>query len=231
MNLNLLFFGVYPYIVLTVFLLGCWIRFDRDQYTWKSDSSQLLERKILLIASPLFHVGMIFLFLGHFAGLLTPHSWFTAMGISDQAHQVIAISAGSLFGSLAFIGGIMLLMRRLTNPLVRAAGRKIDVFVLVWILITLTVGIATIPVSVYHALNDDAQGMIILSDWVKSALIMQPDVSRLSAVHWIYKLHLFCGMTLFMIFPFTRLVHIFSLPLAYLTRPYQVVRRRFVRVR
>jgi len=231
MDFHKLLFMVYPYIVLAVFVIGCWIRFDRDQYTWKTDSSQLLERRLLMIASPLFHVGVIFVFFGHFFGLLTPHSWFLALGISDNAHQVLAICAGTLFGSVAWVGAILLLLRRLKNPRVRATTRKMDLFVLLWLLLTLSLGLITIPISAYHAWHGDASTMIVLSNWVRTTLFFQPDLSGMYHVNWLFKLHLLCGLTVFLIFPFTRLVHILSFPIGYLSRPYQIVRSRFVRVR
>ena len=226
-----LLFGVYPFIALTTCLIGCLMRFDREQYTWKADSSQLFDRRTVAIASPMFHVGIIMIFFGHFFGLLTPHSWFLALGISDNAHQVIAISAGTLFGVLCWAGGAMLLLRRLRHPEVRAASRKRDIFVLAWLMLTLTIGLLTIPVSIYHALHGDATTMILLTQWVQSVATFQPKWEPLLNVSWIYKLHLFCGLTVFFIFPFTRLVHVFSFPFGYIVRPAQVVRSKYFSAR
>jgi nitrate reductase gamma subunit len=207
-------------------LVGCLIRFDREQYSWKADSSQIFDRKTVVIASPMFHVGIIFIFFGHFFGLLTPHSWFLAMGVSDNAHQILAISAGTLFGVICWIGGTMLLLRRLRHPKVRAASRKRDIFVLAWLMLTLTLGLCTIPFSVYHALHGNADTMIHLSGWAQSLVLLSPNWEAVMQVGLIYKMHLFCGLTIFMIFPFTRLVHVFSFPFGYIVRPYQVVRSK-----
>ena len=231
MDLTKLLFNVYPYIALVTFFVGSLIRFDREQYSWKADSSQLFEKEELRKGSILFHIGVLALFFGHLAGLVTPHSWFLGMGVSDMAHQYIAIIAGALFGSICMMGGVILWKRRMNNPRVRANSRFMDIFILDWLLVTLAVGLLTIPVSLYHAISGDASTMVLLADWVQSVLILQADSSLLISVGFLYKLHLFLGMTVFLLFPFTRLVHVWSIPLGYLIRPYQIVRTKYVRYR
>lgn len=231
MNLSHFLYGTYPYIALVVFLLGSWIRFDREQYGWKSDSSQLMSKTGMRAASNLFHVGVIAVFLGHFVGLLTPHSWFQAMGVSDMAHQYIAIIAGSVFGTLCLLGGAMLWIRRMTNSRVRATGRTMDIFILSWILITLCLGLSTIPVSIGHATEGNAGVMIALAEWAQSVVTLQSDYTLLGGVDMVFKLHLFFGMTVFLLFPFSRLVHVWSAPIGYLSRAYQVVRTKHVSAR
>jgi len=231
MNLTNLIFGIYPYIALTTFLVGSVIRFDREQYTWKADSSQLFEKELLRKGSILFHVGVLALFMGHFAGLVTPHSWFVAMGVSDMMHQVVAISAGAGFGSLCMMGGVILWKRRMYNTRVRANSRFMDIFILDWILVTLGIGLLTIPVSIYHAFGGDASVMIALAEWVQGMLLLNANPEILAEVDFIYKLHLFLGMSVFLLFPFTRLVHVWSVPLGYIWRPYQLVRTKYVKSR
>ena len=231
MNLSNLLFGVYPYIALTTFLVGSVIRFDREQYTWKADSSQIFEKEQLQKGSILFHIGVLALFMGHFAGLVTPHSWFLAMGVSDMMHQVVAISAGAAFGSICMMGGVILWKRRMYNPRVRANSRFMDIFILNWILVTLGVGLLTIPVSIYHAFSGDTSAMIALADWAQSILTLNANATLLANVGFIYKLHLFLGMSVFFLFPFSRLVHVWSMPLGYMFRPYQIVRTKFVKQR
>jgi nitrate reductase gamma subunit len=231
MDLNTFFFGIYPYIAGTVFLAGSLIRFEREQFGWKADSSQLLDRRALRLGSNLFHVGILALFAGHFVGLLTPHDVFLALGVSDMAHQVIAIGAGSVFGLVCMAGGLLLWRRRMFNPRVRAVTRFMDLFILDWILVTLALGLATIPFSVAHALDGDASVMVALAEWAQSVVTFRADAALLAGVDWIFKLHLFFGMTVFLLFPFSRLVHIWSAPLSYLARPYQVVRTKYVRYR
>ncbi len=231
MNLTNFLFGVYPYIALTTFFVGSIIRFDREQYTWKADSSQLFEKELLRKGSILFHIGVLALFFGHFAGLVTPHSLFLAMGISDLAHQYIAIILGAVFGSVCMMGGVILWKRRMYNPRVRANSRFMDIFILDWILVTLAVGLITIPVSIYHAVNGDATTMVMLAEWVQGVLKLNAEPYLLNDVSFIYKLHLFLGMSVFFLFPFTRLVHVWSAPLSYIFRPYQLVRTKMVKQR
>ncbi len=222
-------FGVYPYIATTVFLLGSWIRFDHEQYTWKSDSSQLLSRRGMRFASNFFHYGILGLFLGHVAGLLTPHAVFLALGVSDMTHQWLAISAGTLFGGACLLGAIVLWLRRLTNPRVRAASRWMDINILGWLALTAAAGLITIPTSIHHASSGDASTMIRLAEWVQSILYLHPDPSLVLDVSPVYRFHMFLGMSVFLFFPFTRLVHIWSAPFGYLGRAYQIVRVRRTR--
>ncbi len=219
-------FGAYPYIAGVVFLLGSWIRFDREQYTWKADSSQLLSNGNMRLASNLFHVGILAIFAGHFVGLLTPHSWFAAMGVSDLTHQYVAIYAGIIFGGMCFLGALMLTIRRLTNERIAAVSRKRDNMIIIWILLTVTIGLSTIPTSLGHANHGDASVMLLLTQYVQSIALLSPNPTLLIGVDPIYKTHMFFGMTLFLLFPFTRLVHVWSVPIGYLGRAYQVVRRK-----
>jgi nitrate reductase gamma subunit len=226
MTTHQFFFGVYPYIALTVFVLGSLLRFDREQYSWKSDSSQFLSRSGMRAASNLFHVGVIAIFFGHLVGLLTPHGVFLALGVSDLMHQYVAIAAGSVFGVLAFIGGAMLWQRRFFNRRIAATGRGSDKFVLSWLLVTLALGLATIPFSLGHAAKGDAGVMIALAEWAQSIVSLRPSPALLEKVDPVFRTHIFFGMTVFLVFPFTRLVHIWSAPFGYLGRAYQIVRSK-----
>jgi len=226
MALENFFFGIYPYIALSVFAIGCWIRFDREQYTWKTDSTQLLSGKWMRLGSNLFHIGILAILGGHAVGLLTPHSWFLAVGISDMDHQYVAIMAGSVFGLMCLLGGAILWLRRMTNSRVQAAGRKMDSFILSWLLVTLLLGLSTIPVSLNHAAHENPDVMIALAYWVQSVLTLRADPSLLANVDMIFKIHMFFGMTVVLLFPFTRLVHVLSVPLGYLSRSYQIVRTK-----
>jgi nitrate reductase gamma subunit len=218
-------FGYYPYICLTVFLAGSLIRFDRDQYTWKSDSSQLLRHGQLRWGSNLFHIGILFLLAGHGAGLLTPHfvyEHFVAAG--DK--QLTAMISGGLFGLLGFIGVTILLHRRLSDPRIRINSRTSDIMLLVLLWVQFALGLITIPLSAQHL---DGSLMIKLGEWAQRIVTFRPGaVEMLADAGWIFKAHMFLGMSLFLIFPFTRLVHVWSgfATLGYLVRPYQVVRTR-----
>ena len=226
MRLENFLYGVYPYIALILFFVGSWLRFDREQYTWKSDSSQLLSNKNLRLGSNLFHIGIIAIFGGHFVGLLTPHAVFTGLGVSDMAHQMVAIWAGTIFGAMCLVGAGILWVRRMFNPRVSAASRGSDKFILSWILVTLLLGLSTIPVSLGHAGHNDPSVMIALAEWAQSIVYLRPEPALLAGVDTVFKIHLFFGMTVFLLFPFTRLVHVWSAPFSYAWRPYQIVRSK-----
>lgn len=218
-------FGIYPYICLSVFLLGSLIRFDRDQYTWKSDSSQLLRAGQLRWGSNLFHVGVLFLFFGHLAGLLTPHFLYEPF-ISAGFKQIVAMTAGGIAGVLAFIGVSILLHRRLGDARIRNNSKPSDILMLVLLWLQLALGLATIPLSAQHL---DGSMMMRLAEWAQRIVTLRGGAAELLAeAGWVFKLHLFLGMSIFLVFPFTRLVHVWSGfgTVAYLVRPYQVVRSR-----
>ena len=218
-------FGYYPYICLTVFLLGSLLRFDRDQYTWKSDSSQLLRAGQLRWGSNLFHVGVLFLFFGHTFGMLTPHFIYEPF-ISAGAKQVVAMGSGGLFGLFGFIGVTILLHRRLSDPRIRINSKTSDI-VLLWLLwLQLALGLGTIPLSAQHL---DGSMMMRLAEWAQRIVTFRAGAPEMLAeAGWVFKAHMFLGMSIFLIFPFTRLVHVWSGfgTAAYLIRPYQVVRSR-----
>lgn len=226
MNLQKLIFAVYPYIALTVFVIGSWIRYDSEQYTWKTDSSQLLSNKGMVLASNFFHIGILSIFGGHFAGLVLPHGLWLALGVTDMQHQWLAIMAGSVFGVMCLIGGGILWLRRMFNTRVRAGSRASDIFILSWLMVTLVLGLSTLPVSVGHANHGDATVMLALSGWVQSILTLNPQPELLDSVDPIFKAHMFFGMTVFLVFPFTRLVHVLTAPLNYVARSYQIVRAK-----
>ena len=218
-------FGLYPYVCLTIFLLGSLIRFDRDQYTWKSDSSQLLRTGQLRLGSNLFHVGVLFLLFGHTVGMLTPHFLYEPF-ISAGAKQLLAMVSGGLFGVLGFVGVTMLLHRRLSDERIRINSKTSDIVLLVLLWLQLLLGLATIPLSAQHL---DGSMMMRLAEWAQRIVTFRSGAPELLAeVGLIFKLHMFLGMSIFLVFPFTRLVHVWSGfgAAAYLVRPYQLVRSR-----
>ncbi len=222
--LNDLFFGIYPYIAFLTFVLGSWIRFDREPYTWKAGSSQMLNSKGMRLWSNLFHVGIIMVLMGHFVGLLTPE-FIYHMVISTADKQLLAMVSGGVFGLICLVGLVMLLKRRLTDDRVRATSSMSDILILVLLLVQLLLGLTTIVVSSQHM---DGSVMVLLATWAQSIVTLQfsAAVQAIESVNIIYKLHVFFGLTLFLVFPFTRLVHIISVPVWYLGRRYQVVRQR-----
>jgi nitrate reductase gamma subunit len=218
-------FGWYPYLALTVFLLGSLIRFDREQYTWKTGSSQLLRRRQLMVGSNLFHIGILVIFFGHLVGLLTPIAIFDAIGISHGFKQVMAIVVGGVAGVACLIGIALLTHRRLFDDRIRATSSFGDIFILLLLFAQLLLGLATILVSLGHL---DGHEMVKFMNWAQGIVMLQSDAWRYVAdVHPIFKAHLFLGLTMFLVFPFTRLVHVWSAPIWYLgRRGYQVVRSR-----
>lgn len=221
-----LIFGYYPYFAATIFLVGSLIRFEREQYTWRSGSSQLLRRKQLILGSVLFHVGILLLLIGHFVGLLTPKEIYHAVGLSSGAKQVIAIVAGGLFGILCFLGLTLLLHRRLFDIRIRRTSSRMDIAILAILWIQLVLGLATLPFSWAH--REGGEVMVALSHWAQKIVTFQADAaSHVAGVSWVYQVHIALGITIFLIFPFSRLVHIWSAPVWYLGRKgYQVVRTR-----
>ncbi len=223
--LNQFIFGLYPYLCLTVFLLGSLLRFDRDQYTWKSDSSQLLKAGQLRWGSNLFHVGILFLFFGHTVGMLTPHFVYEPF-MTAGAKQLLAMVSGGLFGLLGFVGVTLLLHRRLAEPRIRATSKTSDIVLLLLLWLQFALGLATIPLSAQHL---DGSMMLVLAEWAQRIVTFRGGAAELMLqAGWVFKAHMFLGMSIFLIFPFTRLVHVWSgfATVAYLARPYQVVRSR-----
>jgi nitrate reductase gamma subunit len=219
-------FGIYPYIALAIFLLGSLIRFDREQYSWKSESSQMLHRGSLRVGSILFHVGIIGLLFGHAAGLLTPVLVWDSLGIAHGTKQIVAMVAGGLMGGLCLIGLVTLLVRRFSNDRLLAVTTFKDKVVMLWILATLLLGLGSIIVSADHT---DGHLMVLLMTWAQHIVTFRGDAAQfLIDAPMLFKLHLFMGMSLFVIFPFTRLVHVWSGfgAVQYLGRAYQLVRSR-----
>lgn len=224
-SLHHFLFNIYPYICLAVFLLGSLLRFDRDQYSWKSDSSQLLRAGQLRWGSNLFHIGVLFLFFGHTFGMLTPHFLYESF-ITAGAKQVVAMVSGGVAGLLGFVGVSILLHRRLSDERIRKNSRTSDI-VLLWLLwAQLALGLATIPLSAQHL---DGSMMLKLAEWAQRIVTFRGGAADLLLdAGWIFQTHMALGMTIFLVFPFTRLVHVWSGfgTLAYVARPYQVMRSR-----
>lgn len=222
--INQFLFGIYPYIAITIMVVGSVFRYDRDQYTWKADSSQLLRAKGMRLGSNLFHVGIILLFFGHLVGLLTPEPVYHLV-MSAQTKQLMAMIAGGIFGSICFVGLTILIRRRLFDPRIRATSKPTDIAVLLILYVQLILGLITIPYSAQHL---DGSSMVALGNWAQHIVTFRSGAADfVLAEAWVFKVHLFLGLTIFLLFPFTRLVHMLSAPLKYLTRKgYQVVRKR-----
>ena len=218
-------FGIYPYIAITVMVTASIVRYDRDPFTWKSKSSQLLRKRQFIIGSVLFHVGVLIIFGGHLVGLLTPIQVFDFLGVTHGAKQILAVAAGGAAGLMALVGGALLLHRRLFDPRIRANSTLADTGIMVLLMAQLLLGLATIVVSLKHL---DGHEMVKFMNWAQAIIYLRGDAAAYIAdVHWLFKAHIVLGLTIFLLFPFTRLVHIFSAPVRYLWRPgYQIVRPR-----
>ncbi|WP_189517853.1 respiratory nitrate reductase subunit gamma [Kushneria pakistanensis] len=218
-----LLFGFYPYLAGTVFLLGSILRFDHAQYTWKTGSSQMLSKRRMRLGSNMFHIGIIVIFFGHLVGLLTPH-WAYEWAITPGNKQIMAILVGGIAGIFCLAGGLILLHRRLTDPRVRASSSRSDNVILILLMVQVTLGLLTIISATEHL---DGSVMLPLAEWAQSIVFFRSNAaSHLMDVGVIYKLHIFVGLTIVMVFPFTRLVHAWSAPFGYIGRRYQLVRRR-----
>ncbi len=220
-----LLFGIYPYVALAVLAVGSVIRYDREPYSWRAGSSQLLRRKQLIVGSVLFHAGVLLIFAGHVVGLLTPIAVFDTLGISHGAKQLLAIVAGGFAGVLGIGGATLLIHRRFFDPRVRAASSLADNLIILLLWLQLALGLATIPFSLQHL---DGHEMVKFMNWAQGIFTFRAGASdQIADVAPVFKLHLFLGLTILLLFPFTRLVHMLSAPVRYVWRPgYQVVRSR-----
>ena len=224
--MNQFLFGIYPYIALAIFLLGSLIRFDRDPYTWKSDSSELLRRGQLRWGSNLFHLGILGIFFGHLFGLLTPLAVWHALGVTAEQKQMLAIVAGGLAGFACLAGLALLIQRRLSVARVRATSRAMDFAVLYILLAQVLLGLYSITVSLGHR---DGGEMLKFMAWAQGIFTLRPEAAAYVAdAAWVFKAHILLGLTLFVVFPFSRLVHVWSgfAAVGYLARAYQIVRTR-----
>jgi nitrate reductase gamma subunit len=227
---NTFLFGIYPYLCLAVLLIGSLIRFDREPYTWKSDSSQMLRKGQLRLGSNLFHYGVIIVILGHFVGFLAPH-WTVDWALSPTGHQLLAMVVGGIAGLVAIIGLTILLHRRLADPRIRLNSRKWDIAVAMMLWLQLALGLLTVPLSAFHM---DGALFETLTTYVKGIVTLDGNAASLMiGVPLVNKLHVLLGFTIFLISPFTRMIHIWSGAgaLAYLVRPYQIVRSPRTRAR
>jgi len=223
--INQLAFGWYPYLAVTVLVVGSIFRFDAHQFGWRSQSSQFLRKRQMMIGSNLFHMGILVLLAGHFVGLLTPINVFDALGVTHSFKQTTALVVGGVAGVAAYIGCTLLLHRRLFDPRIRKSSSWGDIAVLVLLWLQITLGLLTTYWTIQHL---DGSEMVKFMRWANGILTLDPAAPQLiREVALVYKLHIILGLTLFLITPFTRLVHIWSAPLGFLIRPgYQIVRSR-----
>ena len=218
-------YGLYPYICLTVFVMATIYRFEREPYTWQASSSQMMRKGNFSWASNVFHLGILGVAGGHVVGLLVPASAFHVLGIPDKAHQMMELFGGGPMGFATLIGLLVLTYRRLFDKRVRRTSDRGDLWIAVLLLVALVLGMATLPES--WRTRESGQYLHQLSAWAQNIVLFRPSsaLSHLAGVPMVYKLHMLAGMTVFLIFPFTRLVHVCSAPIGYLVQGYyQIVR-------
>jgi nitrate reductase gamma subunit len=220
-----LLFGVGPYLAGTIFILGSILRYERGQYTWRTMSSQMLHNtRVYRIGNILFHVGILALFFTHLFGLLIPQAVYSAIGVTPPIKQIMAIVIGGALGLVCLAGTVIILWRRLFVPAVRVNSAPMDTFIIVLLALQLVTGLFTIYVSRHHL-----EGLIItqLASWAQSIVTFRADAwEYMVGVPWPYQVHILLGLIMFAVFPFSRLVHIWSWPWQYLHRSYQIVRAR-----
>jgi nitrate reductase gamma subunit len=215
-----------PYVAFTSFLLGHIWRYRHDQFGWTTRSSQLYESRLLRLGSPLFHFGLLAVLGGHVLGIAIPASWTAALGVSEHAYHLLSVSFGTLSG-LATVAGLgILLYRRATVPAVRKATTTIDK--VMYLLLTAAIGTGMLNTVGSNLIGGGYDYRATVSPWFRSLFTIHPQPELMAGTPVSFQIHNLVVLTLLGIWPYTRLVHVFSAPLGYLTRPYVVYRSRDV---
>ncbi len=216
--------GIFPYLMITVFVVVHIFRYNTSQLNWTAKSSEFLEKKTLRWGSMLFHIGIIFVFFGHVGGLLVPKSWLETVGVSESMYHASAVYGGGFAGVLTFVGVVILMSRRLSNKRVRATSDLSDNVTIVLLFLIVAVGLYNTLIG--NSLNPDFDYRETVSPWVRGLFIFSPDASLMSDVPFGFKLHILLSLLLVGIWPFTRLVHVWSVPIAYIRRSPMIYRKR-----
>ena len=214
---------IFPYICLAVFVVGHYWRWTYDKFGWTTRSSQLYENKLLRWGSPLFHFGLLGVVGGHVIGLVIPKGWTEAVGVSEGIYHFLAVSVGGLAGLATVLGLAILVYRRRTVGPVFMATTRMDKLMYVFLAAVILLGMWNTVASSIFGHYDYREGV---SPWFRSIFLFQPKPELISAAPIGFQLHALIAFALFALWPFTRLVHVFSAPLGYVTRPYIVYRSR-----
>jgi nitrate reductase gamma subunit len=222
--IDLLLWGVLPYVVFAVLVGGTIWRWKYDQFGWTTRSSQLYESRLLRLGSPLFHFGILVVIFGHIIGLVIPKSWTDWAGVSQEVYHVQALLLGTIAG-IATLAGILILIyrRRTTGPVFMATTRN-DKAMYVLLVAAIVAGLVTTLLGATG--GEEHNYRLTVSPWFRSLFVLQPDVEAMAHAGLAFHVHVLIAMLLFASWPFTRLVHAFSAPVGYLFRPYVVYRRR-----
>ena len=220
--MNSLLWITAPYVAFTSFVLGHVWRYRTDQFGWTTRSSQIYESRLLRLGSPLFHFGLLGVFGGHVVGLLIPESWTSVVGISEWVYHLMAVTMGSLAGSAVVVGLAILLYRRITVAAVRKATTRTDKLMYLLLVGALVTGMLNTLTNVFAAYNYRDT----VSPWFRSLFSLHPAPELMANTPWTFQVHALIVLALLAIWPYTRLVHMFSAPVGYLVRPYVVYRSR-----
>jgi nitrate reductase gamma subunit len=226
--MSVLLWGILPYVMVAVLVGGLIWRYRYDQFGWTTRSSQLYESRLLRIGSPLFHFGILVVVVGHVIGLVIPKAWTDAVGVTEEMYHVVALGLGTVAGVATLVGVAILIYRRRTTGPVFMATTKNDKAMYVVLVAAIVAGLATTLISVFGP-HEEVTYRETVSPWFRSLFVFQPDIAAMSEATFAFQLHTLVGMLLFMIWPFTRLVHAFTAPVHYLFRPYIVYRSRDAR--
>ena len=223
-GLDVLLWGVAPYVMVAVLIGGTLWRYRYDKFGWTTRSSELYESRLLRIGSPLFHFGLLVVIFGHIIGLIIPKSWTDTVGLSQEAYHLQALILGTIAGLSTLVGiGVLIYRRRTTGPVFRATTAN-DKLMYVVLVAAIIAGLTTTLLGVTG--GEEHNYRLTVSPWFRSLFVLQPDITAMSRAGLAFQLHTLIGMALFALWPFTRLVHAFTAPLGYLFRPYVVYRSR-----
>lgn len=221
---DLFLWAAIPYLCLGIFVVGHVWRYRHDQFGWTSRTSQLLEKRWLRLASPLFHVGMLMVIGGHAVGLFVPQSWTDGVGISDHVYHTVAVTAGTIAGVALLVGFGLLCARRLLTGRIRTKTDGSDKVLFPLLAVVTVIGFAA-NVGL-NIVGDGYNYRETISVWIRGIATFQPDPGMMADVPLGFQLHVLSAFVLFAVWPFTRLVHVWSVPIGYLVRPYVVYRYR-----
>lgn len=214
---------IFPYACIAIFIIGHIFRFKYDQFSWTAKSSEFVEKKSLMWGSILFHLGIIPVILGHVVGLGIPASWLRAIGVSDHLYHIGAVYIGSIFGILTLIGMLLLTARRVTNENVRKLSSLSDILVNFLLLFIVFIGCYSTIVT--NATLPDFDYRNTISEWFRGLLILRPEAGYMEGVPLSFKIHVIAGFLITALWPFTRLVHVWSVPVNYVGRSHIIYRK------
>ncbi|MET7362843.1 respiratory nitrate reductase subunit gamma [Streptomyces sp. NPDC005562] len=218
-----LLWGVLPYVAFVLLIAGTVWRYRYDKFGWTTRSSQVYESKLLNIASPMFHYGILFVLVGHLVGLFLPQSWTDKVGLTEHTYHLFSLYGGTAAGILLVLGILLLLYRRRTNTPVFRATTANDKLMYLVLFAAIVLGMVA---KLTHASGDGYNYRVSIAPWARSLFTLQPDIDRMAGVPVLYEIHAVVGMALIALVPFTRLIHMFSAPVQYLFRPYVVYRTK-----